>query len=113
MARMKWNDFWLFYLSQHRNRMNRVFHFVASSLAYFFILQAIYGQSWMPILYGLFTCYGFAWMGHFFFEKNRPATFRYPLYSFISDFRMHFLMLTANLNPHLKKLETYQPPHVG
>ncbi|WP_372769534.1 Mpo1-like protein [Pseudoalteromonas sp.] len=77
--------FYPFYLSQHQNTVCRRLHFVGSllgltCLAAAFILQAPY-----YILLGLVLGYLFAWIGHFVFEKNKPATFQYPLYSFVCD----------------------------
>lgn len=79
-------DFYPFYLSEHMNPVCRGLHFLGSS----FVLLIIF-ISFSNIQYLLmapFFGYGFAWVGHFFFEKNRPATFSYPLYSFLGDWVM-------------------------
>lgn len=81
-------EFYPFYLGEHRNRTCRRLHFAGSSLALGFVLLAILRGDARWILVALLSGYGFAWIGHFFFEKNRPATFRHPLYSFAGDWVM-------------------------
>ena len=78
-----------FYLSQHQVRWNRLLHFVGTTLVLLLAATApVLHNGWL--LFGLpLAGYGFAWAGHFFFEKNRPATFTHPLYSLICDFRMY------------------------
>ena len=90
-------DFYPFYLSEHADPVCRRLHFVGTSLALvMLVLSAIRLQpGW--ILAALVTGYAFAWVGHFFFEKNRPATFTYPLYSFIGDWVMWKDMLTGRI----------------
>jgi hypothetical protein len=79
--------FYSFYLDEHRNRSS--LHFVGSSLALACLaLMVATGSAWW-LLAGLLCGYGCAWIGHFFFEKNRPATFKYPLYSFAGDWVMY------------------------
>jgi hypothetical protein len=82
-------DFYPFYLNEHRDRTCRRLHFVGSSLAVAcLVLLLATGSAWW-LLAGVLCGYGCAWIGHFFFEKNRPATFRYPLYSFVGDWVMY------------------------
>lgn len=81
-------DFYPFYLSEHRNRTGRRLHFIGSSLSLLLIATGIVEGAWAWYVAALICGYAFAWVGHFFFEKNRPATFRYPLYSFAGDWRM-------------------------
>ena len=81
-------DFYPFYLSEHANRTCRRLHFVGTSLGLLCLVSAIAtGNPWW-LLAGSVAGYLFAWIGHFFFEKNRPATFTYPLYSFMGDWVM-------------------------
>jgi len=83
-------EFYPYYLSEHSNRTCRRLHFVGSSLVLGVVLAVAIGSlaPWwllsLPVI-----GYGFAWIGHFFFEKNRPATFKYPLYSFAGDWVMY------------------------
>lgn len=82
--------FYPFYLSEHSNRTCRRLHFVGSSLGLICLALAIgMRQPWW-ILLGLLLGYAFAWMGHFGFEHNKPASFKRPLYSFMGDWRMYF-----------------------
>ncbi|NMP33282.1 DUF962 domain-containing protein [Thalassotalea sp. M1531] len=81
-------DFYPFYLSQHQNKICRVLHYIGSGLALCWLVLAVIQLKPMYLFYGLINGYTFAWLGHFFFEKNRPATFTYPWYSFIGDWRM-------------------------
>lgn len=82
-------EFYPFYLNEHRDRTCRRLHFAGSTLALICVsLLAATGNPWW-LLAALLSGYGFAWVGHFFFEKNRPATFKYPLYSFVGDWVMY------------------------
>lgn len=94
MNRIKsYSEFWPFYLSQHSNPANRWFHFIGTTLGLFILIfSAAVGKFFLMPL-ALVVGYGFAWVGHFGIEGNRPATFIYPFWSFISDWRMWFLML--------------------
>ena len=87
----KYNDFtefYVFYLSQHTNQICRRLHFVGSFLILLLILYVVvYGGFYLLFFIPLIG-YGFAWFGHFIFEKNRPATFVYPIYSLIGDWVM-------------------------
>lgn len=84
------SEFYPFYLSEHSNRICRRLHFVGSSLGLICLaLAVVMRQPWF-ILLGLFLGYAFAWIGHFGFEHNKPASFKRPLYSFMGDWRMYF-----------------------
>jgi hypothetical protein len=78
-------EFYPFYLSEHANRVSRRLHFAGSSLALGFVLLAVLRADALWLLAALLSGYAFAWVGHFFFEKNRPATFKHPFYSFAGD----------------------------
>jgi len=82
-------EFYPFYLGEHQNRTCRRLHFVGTSLAVVCIVLAIALREPWLLLGALLSGYAFAWVGHFFFEKNRPATFKHPLYSFVGDWVMY------------------------
>jgi hypothetical protein len=94
---MRFADFYTFYLSQHSDRTCRRLHFLGTSLGLAALLHAFATLDFRWLLAGLAAGYGLAWAGHFFFEKNRPATFQYPLYSLMGDFRMFYEILTGRL----------------
>ncbi|WP_248802239.1 Mpo1-like protein [Pseudomonas sp. MWU13-2100] len=81
-------EFYDYYLSEHGNSTCRRLHFVGTSLVIFFLALAIGRSSGGLLLAVPVAGYGFAWVGHFFFEKNRPATFEHPFYSLLGDFVM-------------------------
>lgn len=82
-------EFYPFYLTEHSNRTCRRLHFVGSSLSLVCLALAVaMRQPWFLLL-GLLCGYGFAWVGHFGFEKNKPASFKRPLYSFMGDWAMY------------------------
>src|SRR5215467_5879510 len=90
-------EFYPFYLSEHSNQTSRRLHFVGSTLVLAcLVLLLVTGSTWW-ILSALIAGYGFAWIGHFFFEKNRPATFRQPLYSLLGDWVMYKDILTGRI----------------
>lgn len=81
-------EFYPFYLSQHSNQSNRRLHFVGTLLVIIQILRTLLSFNLLGLMTIPIIGYGFAWIGHFFFEKNKPATFKYPRWSLIGDFRM-------------------------
>ncbi|SEK33612.1 hypothetical protein SAMN05216262_101102 [Colwellia chukchiensis] len=81
-------DFYPFYLSQHQNKTCRRLHFIGSSLIIVMLVYIIINTAWLLLWTLPVIGYGFAWLGHFYFEKNKPATFRYPLYSLLGDWVM-------------------------
>jgi len=98
MARFgSFRQFYPFYLQEHRNRTCRRLHVVGSSGALLCLLVALASGRWAWALAALACGYGFAWVGHFFFEKNRPATFRHPLYSLAGDWVMFADVLRGRL----------------
>lgn len=82
-------DFYPFYLSEHRNRSCRRLHFAGSTLSLVCLALLLFTGQWRWLLIGLLCGYGCAWIGHFGFEKNRPASFKRPLYSFMGDWVMY------------------------
>lgn len=82
-------DFYPFYLSEHRNQTSRRLHVVGTSLVIVALVMGLSISPWFFLAAPLIG-YGFAWVGHFAFEKNRPATFQYPLFSLMGDFRLFF-----------------------
>ncbi len=92
--------FFPFYLQEHGNAVNRRLHFVGTTLVNVLLLTAlIEGKPWLLALTPV-CGYGFAWIGHFIVEKNRPATFQYPLWSLMGDYKMYGLMLRGKLWSH-------------
>ena len=89
--------FYVFYLGEHSNRTCRRLHFVGTSLVIGCVLAAVVTRDAWWLIGAPLCGYGFAWIGHFFFEKNRPATFTHPLYSFWGDWVMYRDMLTGRI----------------
>lgn len=92
------SDFYRFYLSEHTHPINRRFHFVGSAGALLALIVALLAWSPWPVLVGLVFGYGCAWFGHFRYEKNKPATFKHPLYSFIADWVMFKDILAGRIS---------------
>jgi hypothetical protein len=90
-------DFYPFYLSEHAHPVCRRLHFIGSSLVLACIIAAILTRNAWWLVAAVFAGYGFAWIGHFAFEKNRPATFKHPVYSLIGDWVMFKDMLTGRI----------------
>jgi len=86
--------FYPYYIHEHSNRTCRRIHVVGSALVIVAALLGLFVSAWWFIAMPL-VGYGFAWVGHFFFEKNRPATFKYPLWSLMGDWRMFFETVTG------------------
>jgi hypothetical protein len=93
----RFRDFYAFYLSEHTDRMCRRLHFVGTLLVIVIMLLAVMERDARWLLLAPLVGYGFAWVGHFFFEKNRPATFRYPLWSLAGDWVMFLDILRGRI----------------
>ena len=81
-------DFYPYYLSEHKVKTNKILHIIGSLTGLSFLFYIVYIEKYKFIPISFLFGYTFAWIGHFFFEKNKPATFKYPLYSFIGDWVM-------------------------
>lgn len=97
-------EFWPFYLGEHRSKANRTLHFIGSCCGLIFLAATLWTLQPLFLVAGLVAGYGFAWTGHFFIERNRPATFKYPLKSFLSDWKMFYLILTGRIDGELRRL---------
>lgn len=89
-------EFYPFYLSEHQNLNSRILHFIGTGLVVMSLFAAVLFHQWRFLLITPFLGYGFAWVGHYFFEKNKPATFKYPAYSLASDFILFWDLLTGS-----------------
>lgn len=90
-------EFYPFYLSEHTNLVSRRLHFVGTSIAVVLLLAAALTENGWLLLLALVQGYAFAWVGHFFFEHNRPATFKYPLFSLMGDWRLWWEIITGKI----------------
>ena len=91
------DEFYPFYLSEHANRSSRRLHFVGTTTALALLIIAFVTQSGWLVAVALLQGYAFAWAGHFFFEHNTPATFKYPWLSLLGDWRMWWDILSGKI----------------
>jgi hypothetical protein len=100
----KYKTFWSFYpyyLTEHLDSKNRILHFTGTMFLICALITGIVTGKWFFFALIPVLGYGFAWVGHYFIEKNRPATFTYPLYSLASDFVMFWHILTGQIENKL------------
>jgi len=107
---MTYAAFWLHYLRAHDRAGTRALHYAGSTAGLLLLLAAIVWGRWWLVAAAVVVGYGFAWTGHFAIERNRPATFGHPLWSFASDFRMLALWASGRLGPHLARARAEAPP---
>jgi hypothetical protein len=98
------SEFYPYYLSEHKNPVCRRLHYIGSTLVLAILatllVTGLWSYWWLMLLAG----YGFAWVGHFKFEHNKPATFKYPFYSLAADWVMYKDFLTGQLEQKLQQL---------
>ncbi len=90
-------EFYPFYLSEHSNATCRRLHFIGSTLSLICLWALIWTREPVFFFAGVLFGYAFAWIGHFGFEKNKPASFKYPLWSFMGDWRMYYDIWTGKI----------------
>jgi hypothetical protein len=90
-------EFYPFYLSEHRNAACRRLHFAGSAIVLVLLALAPAMRAWWLLALVPVAGYGFAWVGHFGFEKNRPATFSHPAWSLAGDWVMFWQLLTGKI----------------
>lgn len=91
------DEFYPFYLSEHANRASRRLHFIGTTTALALLIATVVTQMWWLLAVAIVQGYAFAWAGHYFFEHNKPATFKYPWFSFLSDWRMWWEILSGKI----------------
>ena len=105
-----YSEFWDFYVQEHSKPLTRVLHFVGTSLGLILLAWFIWRGTWYYIPLCFVTGYAFAWFAHFVVEKNKPATFQYPLWSFISDYKMMWYMLTGRMTREVERVNLTAEP---
>jgi hypothetical protein len=101
-----WAQFWPYYVGEHTRKATRRMHFVGTTFAIGFTCTSVFLHSAVWMGPALVSGYGFAWFSHFAIEKNRPATFSYPLKSFLADFVMWFKMLTGTMDAEVERVRS-------
>ncbi len=96
-------DFWPYYLAEHRLPSNRLLHYIGTALSLALLIYLLINQQWLYIPLCFVIGYGFAWAGHFLVEKNKPATFKYPVWSLLADYKMFGMALTCQLKKEWPK----------
>ena len=90
-------DFYPYYLSEHSHKTTKLLHFIGTSISLYFLFNFFRTFDFVYIILSLLSGYGFAWVSHFFIEKNKPATFKHPFYSFIGD---HLMFIEIIMGKH-------------
>ncbi len=98
------DDFWPFYVKEHRSKANRALHFAGTTLALGAVAAAVVTRRPLLLLAAPILGYGPAWVGHFFVEQNRPASFKHPVWSFMGDFKMYGLMLRGKMSAEVARV---------
>lgn len=98
-------EFWDFYVYEHSKPLTRLLHFVGTSLGLLLLVFFVARGQWYYFPVFFIAGYGFAWFAHFVVEKNKPASFRFPFWSFISDFRMIAFMLSGRMAAEVARVK--------
>jgi len=100
------NEFWPFYVAEHSKPGTRWLHLIGTVIGTTVMIYFIASGRWWLFPLGLIPGYGAAWIAHFVIEKNRPATFQYPLWSFMGDYKMIGLMLSGRMNKEVQTVRS-------
>ena len=99
-----YDEFWDFYLQEHSKPLTRLLHLIGTTLGLGLLIFFVARGQWYLFPIFVIPGYAFAWFAHFVIEKNRPATFQYPFWSFISDFKMIAYMLTGRIGGEIERI---------
>ena len=102
-------EFWPYYVAEHSQPATRALHAVGTTAALACMTACIAKRKWSLLPLALVPGYGAAWFAHFFIEKNKPATFDYPLWSFIADYKMVGLMLAGKMDEEVERVLSATP----
>ena len=97
-------EFWPFYVGEHRRRATRAWHFLGTTLALALLAASAAARWWWGLVAVPVCGYAFAWISHALIERNRPATFRYPLWSLAADFKMWWLIVSGRMAGEVKRV---------
>lgn len=96
-------EFWPYYVNEHSKSQTRQLHFIGNTNLFLWLTFALLKRSILLVIFAVFSSYLIAWIGHFFVEKNMPATFKYPVMSAICDMRMYFKMMNGTMNAEVTR----------
>lgn len=113
LKKKRFVDFWPAYVRAHQDARNRKMHFLGTGGALIILMAAIMTRQWLLLLAVPIWGYGWAWIGHFYYERNRPAAFGSPIWAFRGDLRMFILMLFGAMRHEMKRLEIDQSQASG
>lgn len=99
-----YTEFWDFYVLEHSQPLTRYLHFTGTALGLVLLIWILKSGSWYYFPLCFVIGYAFAWFSHFFVERNKPATFKYPFWSLISDYKMVWFMLTGKMNREVERV---------
>ena len=99
-----YQEFWGFYVREHSKPLTRALHLIGTVLGLSLLAYVVAIGRWYFFPVFFLVGYAFAWFGHFVIEKNRPATFKYPVWSLISDFKMIAYMLTGRMGSEIERI---------
>ena len=99
-----YGEFWEFYVREHSQPATRALHFAGTAAGLILLVWLIWRGTWYYFPASLAVGYAFAWFAHFVVERNRPATFQYPLWSFVSDYKMMWLMITGRMRREVERV---------
>ena len=86
-------EFYPYYLDEHKDKKTKLVHFIGTCFSIFFLFRLVFTLNPINLFFAMLAGYSFAWFGHFFIEKNKPATFTYPFFSLIGDYKMFYEIL--------------------
>ena len=97
-------DFWPHYVAEHSNPRTRLLHLIGTAIALGVVVYFTVVGRWWLLPLALIPGYGMAWIGHFFIEKNKPATFQHPVWSFMGDYKMIWMILTGRIASEVERV---------
>ena len=107
-------QFWPYYVREHSKKTTRALHFIGTTVAMGCVAAGVLSKKRWLLALAPIVGYGPAWIGHFFVEKNRPATFDYPVWSFQADLKMWRMTLLGSMDAEVERvLADSNPPDAG